>query len=254
MSFGVWNNIDELALYLGLERLSFESNEDFYIRLKKFAKYRHGADYYTQVHSIPLQVGLDSNRIGEIVCSKPYLCSIDWEYVILENEDEYVRIFINTPNCTIEKISLAINASETFRFVYEDESFKAKETKTLIRNTNQKIINEKISKKTIHLKGKNIIESSFMIDSNFYIINRVSSIQDIRKRGDYFVDFINGYIETYDSEYPSVKISYKTYEPEFAFEVTDINFIPVNLIAKYGITNELISIIPYILSGQVWGV
>lgn len=252
MAFGVWNNLDELALFLAIERLDWETNEEFYARIKKFAKYKYGVDYNTQVHSIPLQVGLDSYRIGEISCLKEYSCKIDWEYIILENEDEYVRVFINTPDCTIEKISQTINSSNTFRFIYFKDSYKNISTKKLIRSENQTLINKRVSGKSIHLE-KNIVESSFMIEDNLYISNRVSDLQKIKIRGDYFIDFRNGYIEAYDNEYPEVKISYKTSDQEFVFEITDINLVPMNLITQYGITNELIEMLPYILNGQIWG-
>ena len=63
MAIGIWNNIDDLALFLGLKRLNYETNDELSNRIKLMSRWKYRTDYYTQAHSIPLQAGLKTESV-----------------------------------------------------------------------------------------------------------------------------------------------------------------------------------------------
>jgi arsenate reductase-like glutaredoxin family protein len=262
MDFGIWNHLDEMGLYLNISRLEYETDEDFYTRIKKFSKWKFKTDYYTLAHSVPLQLGLDTVNMLEIttVNGKRFVCDINWEYFTLEsfNDDgsssEYIRIYINTHATTVQKVLDIINTSSIdFQYIIYNSSFNRYPFKNIIRNTNTFMYKDYISNKASNLSNKNIIKKTLRSNNNSVINREVSSLLDLKKKGDYFVDYENGYIETYSIIDGPIDISYQYYTPRFILEYTDVNLIPVNVIAKYGITDDLIDMIPFILANQTWG-
>jgi hypothetical protein len=261
MSFGIWNNLDDAALYLGVSRLDYESDEVFYNRIKKFGKWKYRPDYFTQVHSLPLQIGLDFRTIMEIksASDKRIEYVLDWEYFTLEtfNDDgstnEYIRVFINTPDCTLEKITDLLDSSEDIEYLFFKENYKNYSTKNLIRNKNTFVKKESISSKNSNLENKNIIKGSFRAINTQLFKREVDSLQDLKKDGDYFIDYENGYVETFTIPTDVANITYKFFKKNIRIEHTDLNLIPLNIISKYGVTDKFIDLVPYILAGNVWG-
>lgn len=264
MAFGIWNNLDEVALYIGLERLSFETDEEFYSRIKEFSKYRYKVDYYNQVHSIPIQVGLKSYKVFDIKCKHnnidiKYKVDISWDYFIIENfpEDtslkEYIRIFIGTPDCTVEKITNILDKSKTFKVEMGLERFKRLPCKFLIRDTNIGIGRDYIDNQYINLTHKNIVYDSEKSNNPTIHSVKKESLQDLKNYGDYYIDYKLGYIQSFSSiDYPFF-FMYKYYKPFFTVEATYVNLIPLNEIAKHGITDDLIKYIDTLLENKVWG-
>lgn len=259
MAFGIWNNLDEAGLYLNIERLENETDEIFHSRLKKFGKWKFKTDYNTQVHSIPIQAGLDTKNLMEVTCSKRFKATLDWEYFIAEsfNEDgttsEYIRVFINTPDCTLRKITDILEASTDFTLLAYSETYKDYRLKGIVRGTNTFIHSEQIQAKYWNLSKKNIVDKTFRSDNSVVINREVSSLPELKSRGDYFLDKENGYIETYSPVAKNINVTYRYYNPRFIIEYTDINLIPLNILAKYGVTDDLVDMIPYILAKQAWG-
>lgn len=256
MAFGVWNNLDEVALYLGLERFSYETDEKLFSRLKKFSKWKYRTDYYTQMHSIPLQVGLDTFNVLEIYAINSELefkCSIDWEYFIIDSDEEYIRVFINTEDATLKKITDQIDKSENFNYRLIKGSFKNFPIKYLVRNKNYRITRDFVTSKSFNLSNKNLqFNSLTAIDTNI-CKKRRDSLQDLKRPGDYFLDEKVGYLELYDKDFSSFYVSYKHYKPKFIIEGSEINLIPLNIITKYGLSDKLINMLPCIMDDISWG-
>jgi len=262
MSFGIWNNLDELGLYLGLERLDYERDEDFFDRLQKIVKWKYKTDYNTLVHSIPIQLGLSTENLLTIETKSPnipFKCSIDWEYFTLEDMDpskafedrEFHRIFINTEDSTLEKVFNALEFSETFKIDLKKLQFKTSNFKNIVRGTNYFITTENIQQ-TKSLANKNIVKGTEILEGSL-LTERVDNLQELSYSHQYFLDYENGFIQTYSPLPRPIKISYYYYKPKFNIEHTDVNLMPVNVFAKYGLTDELIELAPYLLANQTWG-
>ena len=253
MSLQTWNNIDEISLYLGLDRLDSETDEDFYKRIKKFGKWRYKTDYLTQVHSIPLQLGMDTDAVLKIKCNNNYICKVDWEYFYLYNDNEAIRVFIGNENDTLSKILDAIDNSEEFTYSLYDEDSRDILCKFLVRNTNVKIYKDYIPQNRYKLRYSNIVSGSLLSNNNLLLRNRRSKIADLKRIGDYFLDEETGYIEIVYPEFDGEYLTYKYYDSSFYIESTDINLTPINIISKYGMTDKMIAISEYLLSDKVMG-
>jgi len=260
MSFGIWNNLDEAALYLGLERLDGEVDEELCARIKKFGKWRYKTDYYTQVHSIPLQVGLGTKNLLEITSVKRFECKIDWEHFTIEsfNDDgtssEYVRVFINTPFVTISKVSDLLDQSLDFKCNIYNPQYKSYLFKNIIRHTNVFIETAFINSSNYNFLNGNIIKGTLRFNDDNIFNREVGSLQDLGSSGDYFVDYTRGYIQSYDNIKDGIYATYRRFNDRFILEHTDINLQPLNVISKYGVTDDLIDLMPYLLNGKTWGI
>lgn len=252
MSFNIWNNLDETALYLGLERLDSETNESFNNRIREFGKWKYKTDYLSQVHSISLQLGLSVDKIVKLRSDYDFECKLDWEYFTLENSQEYLRVFIGELDSRLYKILNVIDNSSTFRYTLYSNPASATLCKFLVRNSNVKVYQDYLVSNRYNLRYKNIIPGSITCSNRFLLRNEKLSIPDLKKDGDYFVDYKNGYIELFYPDFNGEYITYKHYDTSFYLESTELNLSPMNNITKYGITDELINNIPYLLNNRVW--
>lgn len=253
MPIQTWNNIDEIALYLGLDRLQSETDESFYKRIKKFGKWRYKTDYYTQSHSIPLQLGLETEAILKIKCNNNYICNIDWEYFYLYNENDAIRVFIGNEDDKLSKILDSIDNSNEFSYSLYNEDNRNISCKFLIRNTNVKIYKDYLPQNKHILRFKNIVNDSIKSENNLMLRKRKQSIQELSRIGDYFLDEKTGYIEIVYPDFNGAYITYKHYDDAFYIESTDINLTPVNIISKYGLTDKMIKVSEYLISDKVIG-
>lgn len=256
MNFGIWNSIDEVALYLGLERLDYETDEMLFNRIKRFSKWKYRTDYYTQAHSVPLQIGLDFYNIAEVkhVNGKEFRCNVDWEYFIIEDEDGvFVRVFIGTEDCTFKKILDTVNTSGVFTINLFEDAYENFQTKFLIRNKNNKVNRFYVSSKNSMLANKNIMKNTFVSENSAYCVNRKLSISEIVDSGDYFLDEETGYLQIYEDGIQGFFVTYEYYDPKFIIEGSDMSLTPLNLISKYGMSDKLILLLPQLLNNNIWG-
>ena len=260
MSFSIWNNIDELALYLGLSRLDGETNDELTNRIKIFPKWKYKTDYYTQVHSIPIQLGLNTNVVGRItnLRGNKYQCNIDWDYFTLKeilsdgSTGEYIRLFLEGKFDTIQTIVNVINNSLTFRCtVYNSVDLNTNLT-YLVRNRNIKIDKYTVTNKYDNLGKKDIVPGTLRVNDPSYR-KIVASIDLLKRSGDYYIDYKTGFIQTYDTTTDTTDIVFQYYDPTFSLETTELNLIPINRLFAYGITDDSINVIPYLLNNIIAG-
>lgn len=252
MSFNIWNNLDEIGLFLGLTRLDSEANEAYFNRIRLFGKWKYKTDYLSQVHSIPLQTGLLTTPIVKIISDYKYECTIDYEFFYLTNEIETIRVYINDDS-TLDKILQAIDNTTTFTYSIYNELSRDMKLKFLVRNTSLKLQSDYIEQTNFNLANGSIKRGTLSAKDKFVLITEKDSILDLKTSGDYFVDYETGYIQIFAPDFTGAFISYKYYDPSFRLESTELNLIPVSLKFKYGLTDENIGLIPLLLDKQVWG-
>jgi hypothetical protein len=68
MAFITTNNLDDIAIYLGINRLPGETNVDFLSRIKRLAQLRYSTNQDILVKSIAAQVGLGYRPAMSIEC------------------------------------------------------------------------------------------------------------------------------------------------------------------------------------------
>lgn len=259
MPLGIWNQIDEVALYLGLTRLDGESDSDFYNRIRKFSKWKYKTDYNTLVHSIPLQTGLETYKIATITSEHPFKCVVEWEYFTVEtfptdgSAGEFARVFINSNDTVIKKIKDTIDKFQYIHMTLENQDNVNIHQRFIVRGSNTKIVTDFTDNRSYKLEYKNIVRGSFSASNRFLCRKEVESLQDLNQAGDYFVDYDNGYLQTYSDISDGVYISYKYYSPSFDMEGTELNLIPMNIFGKYGASDDIANAMPYLLNNKVWG-
>jgi len=261
MSINIWNNIDELALYLSLYRLDGETNDEFVNRIKIFSKWKYKTDYYTQVHSIPLQLGLETRTVGRLqnLNNNKFRCDIEWDYFLLKEilpdgtVGEYIRIFLEGKFDTIRSISDIINNSQTFRCnIYKTTDLDI-ELGFLVRNKNIKIDKFITNALKYDNFGKtDILPGSVRVNDPSYR-RLISSVDGLSKSGDYYIDWATGFIQTFDAEPEQTDIMFQYYDKAFSIETTEMNLIPVNRYFAYGLSDDSINMIPYLLNNIIVG-
>ena len=259
MALSIWNQLDEVALYQSLERSSGETDEDFFIRMKKFAKWRCKTDYRTQAHTIPIQAGLLTYPIMDITCKYPFEVKLDWEYFTIQNyptdgsKKEYARIFININDSAIDKITSILDTLRSFKYIVRKPEYRKIHQKFFIREHSIRLETDFVYTKGTCLTYKNVLDGSLRPDSTLYCKDRKNSIQEIKKRGDYFFDAESGYIEIYEESPDGFFVSYRRYHPRVSIEATELNLIPMSVLMKYGLTDESVELFPYMINGKIWG-
>ena len=255
----VWNNIDEIALYLGLSRLDSESNEDFVNRIRKFSRWKYGTDYYTLVHSIPIQLGLETSLICRFVNTKgnKFKCTIDWEYFTLEElipEGEYIRIYIFGEGNSINKILETVSKSTSFSIDYCDNlssdflSLTQKSCDFIIRNTNIRTNYVYLDTTSYMLDDKNIVPGSLSLKDKLI---EVTNIPALVKNNTYYCDYEKGYVEFNKINFKPILASYQYFDTSFALEYTELNLIPASLYYKNGLTPTSLNHMQYTLNNIV---
>lgn len=255
MALNVWNTLDEIGLYSGLERFSYEVDESLFNRLKRFSKWKYKTDYLTQVHSMSIQTDTEYFNVLEVfstVENNEFKCDCDWEYFTLEDSTEYLRVFINTEGCQLSKILAGIDALANFDYKIFKSKYVSFNTKYLIRNKNYASTRDLIVDRDTNLTHKNLMAGSLSSDSD-HILNKKTNIQEVLRPGDYFIEEATGFLHIYQDNPDPFYINYKYYNPRFIIEGCNMNLIPLNIIAKYGITDKLVLLLPSILDGQIWG-
>ena len=252
MAFGVWNNLDEVAAYIGLDRFGGESDEEFYKKIKLLARYKYKPDYISQIKTISTLIGLKSKPVLRFTGTEKYICELNWEYFTYKNSEKYIRTYIGTPSCKLSKILNILN-QESIEYSLLDETYANLKCEYLIKNSNIKFTRDYISKKRNRLLYDNIVPGSLVIADKFNIKNEVSSLIDLSNKGDYYIDYENGYIELFDPEISGSYVSYKYFDKSFTIEHSELNLKPVNIISKYGINDELIFLLEYIMDDHTWG-
>lgn len=260
MSLAIWNKLDEVALYLGIERLDGETDEEFGLRIKKFSKWKYGTSYNTQAHSIPLQCGLETKPIFSISSEVPFECIVGWDYFTVRTLPvgsapvEYARVFIQLEDNVISKIEEAVSKLSSVKFTIIDDSLRDIHNRFIIRISNMHVASDFVGGSSYKLSHSNLIRGGFSPNDRFNCRTEKSSLIDLKRSGDYFVDYETGFVATFNTiPEEGFMVSYKYYDPEIIIEATELALIPINELVKYGITDDMIDMIPYLLEGRVWG-
>lgn len=259
MSLNIWNQLDEVALYQSLDRMVGETDEDLFARMKKFAKWRCKTDYNTQVHTIPIQSGLLTYPILDITCDHPFEMKIDWEYFYIQNfpenpeDKEYARVFINMDSSPINKITEVLNSLPSFNYRVLDPYYTGIHHRFIARACTVTVETDFVSAKNMNLSHKHLLKGTLRADSGLYCKTEKESIQDLKVPGDYFLDCEAGYLQTYSNVEDGFFVTYRRYMPKASIEATELNLIPVSTLVKYGLTDDVIELVPYLLNGKVWG-
>lgn len=256
MAFTVTNNLDDVAIYIGLTRLPGETDEAFTSRIKRFANIRYGIDTRTSVRSIMEQVGLKMTPAAKITCSKPYSFTISQDYITLESfgaSAEYVRIFIHDINNIPDKVYERVLATNGFNIeILDADAWSNLGKETLFRNSNIKIEQEAVSRKRTIFKTSRMLDGTFKSTSP-YITTKKDSPQDIRRIGDYYIDYEINYLEIYNDPTDVFGVTYTSYEEYSILYRTEFNLIPISNYSKYGISDNYISILDSYLKGRSLG-
>ena len=252
MALGIWNTIDELGLYLGIERLPKENDDSFKERIYNVSRYMYKNNSYELVKSTSAQAGMKTLPILKINSNKYFKCSIDYDYFTLETDSSYVRVFIGRETIQLAEIVDKLKKISDITFNLYKEEYNELEVKYLIKNTNIKITEEFASETSIVLKNKNIIEGSIEFSDSENFHHKVNSLEDIKNTGEYFIDYKNGYIQSKSSSELGQTIKYKYVESPFILEYSELAITPVSQYFKYGITRDAIRTIEFLLHRNTW--
>lgn len=252
MSFGIWNSIDEVALYLGIDRLPKESDDSFKNRVYNISRYMYKNDSYSMARSIAGQCGFDVLPAFQIDSAEDFKCTIDYDYFILETDTSYLRVFIGRDDIAITEILNGIDKLDDIGYTLYSPAVTGCVARNILRNTNVKFHKEFIYETSVQLKKKNIIEGSIEFEDKVNFINSVDGIPSIKNSGDYFIDYQNGYLQSKNTSDIGQIIKYSYIEKPFVVEYSDISVKPVNNCFQYGITNDSLASIEFLLHRNTW--
>lgn len=252
MSFGLWNTLDELALYLGLERLPKENDDSFKERIYLTSRYMYKNNSYNLIKSIAAQTGMKTYPVLKIDSDKEFKCILDYNLFTLETDTSYIRVFTGRENIQLAEITDKLEKIDDITFTLFKDSFNELEIKNIIKNNNIKIAEEFTYNTSIVLKNKNIIETSIEFSDTYNFNCKVDSIADIKNTGEYFIDYKNGYIQSKSCSDLGQIIKYKYIETPFILEYSELSMTPISQFFKYGITKDSIKTIEFLLHRNIW--
>lgn len=264
MPFVTTNNLDDVAIYLGINRLPGETNSDFVKRIKKLASTRYGTDQKTLVKSIVNQVGLNYKHAMLIKCSDEFTVSITSEYAIIQSfpisgDGVYVKVFINSltkngvqSSYPLRKIKSALDSCPTFTVLVINEELMNATRECILQCSSAENKQDVIIGKRTVIDAKKIVSSTLSSRSPD-MQNRVDSLQDLKKYGDYYFDNETNYLELFNSNPNPFIISFKEYDPTFTILVSDFNLLSYINYSKYGLSNNFINLLELAMSGRQIG-
>jgi hypothetical protein len=264
MPFVTTNNLDDVAIYLGINRLPGETNSDFVKRIKRIATVRYGTDQKTLVKSITNQIGLEYKQAMLIKSNHPFTVTINNEHAILQSfpvtgGGEYIKVFINTvskvgvnSSYPLKKIKSAIDASLTFTALVIDENLMSAKRENVLHCTNSENRQDVIAGKRTIIDAKKIIPNSLSSISPD-MKNSVDSLQDLSKYGDYYFDNETNYLELFTNDPTPFIVSFKEYDPTFTMLVSDFNLLSPITYSRYGLSDNFINLLELTLSGRQIG-
>lgn len=261
MAFVTTNNLDDIAIYLGIHRLPGEINGDFLSRIKRLAKSRYGTDQKTLVKSIIDQIGLEYKTAVSITCIHPFTATVDNVSIILKSfptsgDGDYIRVFINNMSHAsqpdtfpLRKLIATLDRFPSFTLSVIDESLLDSCRESILSLSNFSIKQDVVSGKSTILDADKIIDNSIHTLSPL-MSRRVNSLNDLSIAGDYFFDNTSGYIELYDT-YPSpFVVTFKEYNPIFNVLVSDFNLLSFDANSRYGMSDNFINMLELLMTGR----
>lgn len=244
MAFISTNQLDEISIYLGINRLQGETDSLLLDRIKRFSKVRYTTTPVDMIRSIVLQCGLRTENLLKIYNKNPYTINI-------YNGICEVTLF----NETNRYFKFPILSTDSF-LILSNFGFD------ITINTN---IPEETFNKNILLENKNFGYKSFIIDNKrtnidcFGIVpgsilskstmmgNRVNSILDIKNSGDYYFDDEIKYLELSSDNVNPFELQILEYSNTFYIEKTPINIIGLNRLLENGINDNFINVLGKLL-------
>ena len=145
-----------------------------------------------------------------------------------------------------------INNSKNFKIDIYNTDYLTSKLSFLVRNNSIKIDKTLTSGKYSSLGFKDLVEGSVRINDPSYR-RLVSSANLLKRPGEYYIDYVNGFIQTYDPSPAKTTVLFRYYDPSFALEITELNLVPINRIFAYGLSDDSINMIPYLLNNIVAG-
>lgn len=263
------NYLDEVAVYIGINRLPGETDNLFFARIKRLAKIKYGLNYETSVNSISEQLGHELIPMAVISSELPFKIDINDEYFTIDifnqngTKKDHISIFINIQNTINNNITIQSPATKiidrlqdntdiqlriidnSFIDIKREEIFRCRNYK----NNNINIISNKRSNIEFTKKNAKILPGTIYNDS-IYMRNEVSDLQSLKISGQYYFDKETSYIELMESSVSPFGISFIEYKNNFVIYKTNINLISITPYIKYGISDNFINITEQLLNNK----
>jgi hypothetical protein len=167
--------------------------------------------------------------------------------------EKYNKVFINSVSASgnqqsypLIKLKTLLDADSDFTVTVIDDTLLNITREQLLTISNFKHKQLIISNKYTILDAKKILPSS-LSSTSFTLNTQVSSVQDIKKYGDYFYDIDSNYLELFDASPEPFIISFIEYNPIFVLSATDINLLSLSNYSKYGLSDNFINMLELVL-------
>jgi hypothetical protein len=249
------NGLDDIGVYLGLPRLPNETLADYQRRLLLEARDPSGSTQAKFVRSVGRRVGEFARPIFEVdlvldgdgvpLAVDPYV-EITSSYIRLyddyENDsiDVELNFFDRTNGYFLRDVWTAIDASTIFTIVALDDSYDFLQSRYLRYGNSDKYVYSELLRSSVEnrLQFSNVKE--FSPKQLGVFINEVVDVASIVANGDYYIDYYNGIIFSYNIQSGYVSYVYRDfpfriiYEPVHVWPLNDPDkkeFFKSNLIS-----------------------
>lgn len=267
MAFVSTNNLDDIAIYLGITRLNGEIDSDFASRIKRLAKIGYGINYNTSVSNICEQIGLSKSPALRIESSVPYTVEVKEDKILLttfpaSGTSKFYSVFINIPvtldsngsviSSPLKKFIDVISTDSDFAITIIDSDYLKLPREHIFKNRNFSFSQQVIYNRRSIVNAKNVLYGSMSSDSSL-MVSSVSDLQSIQKGTDYYFDYTTNYLELGSDSFSPFAISYTDYSNIFVIYKTQFNITSVYNYMQYGMSDNVASILRSILSTKSIG-
>lgn len=233
-TLSIFNEYDRQGLLLGLNRLKDEKNVSYKQRLLDVFVNRADSTYRGLINGITRELGLQIENTLKIVAdssltnpairfkdTKCYIYSDIATNTLVTTLDRWSQ---DGGNYLISDLINSINDTGYFIATLLDDSFATKRSMTIFNQSSAILVDAEdidTSHSRIKLKFSNLIPTTVSVQSD-NLVQRVATLNALRDRGQYYIDYVNGILYTRDAPSVGSKIRYEAINYSFIFQSSPV--------------------------------
>lgn len=235
----IWTDLDDIGSMLSMERLPNEDNTSFRERILKQSILSGNSSEEGFQFVANNELGFESKVIAQIECTNTSLEAPEiivsptkiQIYNRLVSEEDYSLAtslsFFHRDYTSLVALATAIDSLDNFSFTILDSSLSYVPSQWLISARMQKSSRETIPSGTIvhQFEYGNLIPGSVIVPFSSVLRLEVGSLADITKEGDYFIDYQEGVLVSYQPIASNSKVYYRYFENPLSVRISGCSII-----------------------------
>lgn len=235
----VWNDLDDLGAILSLDRLPEETNSSFKERIYDATMFHKNSSDEGLLYAAANELGFENKSIITVTCTNANLTApnviitptrfkVYNHYVTRDDYSLAMDVpLLHRDYLTIKQLTDAIDSLDNFSCTINDEEFEYFPSLWLMGQGMQRSISEVIlAGQTVHeLDYSPVVPGSLLIPPRAGLKRELGSLADLEVVGDFYINYSEGTIITFNPLAESVSIYYKFLENPIQFRINGCGIV-----------------------------